>query len=317
MNQILAVENDPKNKKKKKNTTADIKKVITVFCVITILFGIAITGQGVYAIVNNFKTDTKTEIPEQNIAINSDTNTGKVIISGTVPNGIQKIIYKWNEEEEQEISKNGETQINEEIELPVGNNKLSVTIVDMKNSFTPYTKEFTADLDLPQLALSLNEDGSKIKIVAKDMAELSYVTYQWDDSDIQTIYPEENSKAQLETEIDAMSGKHKLTVIAVNTNNKTTTKTQEVDGVDQSAKPAVSASIDSADRSKILFSATDENGLKNLSFTINGQRYELPARENQKELQYTFQVKEGHYSISVEAENIYGQKEAQNFIYDY
>ena len=52
MNQILAVENDQKNKKKKKNTTADIKKVITVFCVITILFGIAITGQGVYAIVN-------------------------------------------------------------------------------------------------------------------------------------------------------------------------------------------------------------------------------------------------------------------------
>ena len=90
MNQILAVEN---KQKKKKNTTADIKKVITVFCVITILFGIAITGQGVYAIVNNFKTDTKTEVPEQNIAINSDTNTGKVIISGTVPNGVQKIIY--------------------------------------------------------------------------------------------------------------------------------------------------------------------------------------------------------------------------------
>ena len=105
MNQILAVENDPKNKKKKKNTTADIKKVITVFCVITILFGIAITGQGVYAIVNNFKTDTKTEIPEQNIAINSDTNTGKVIISGTVPNGIQKIIYKWNEEDKRIYSR--------------------------------------------------------------------------------------------------------------------------------------------------------------------------------------------------------------------
>ena len=149
------------------------------------------------------------------------------------------------------------------------------------------------------------------------MTELSYITYQWDDADIQTIYPEENSKAQLETEIDAMAGKHKLTVIAVNTNNKTTTKTQEVDGQDQSAKPSVSASKDSADRSKILFSATDANGLKNLAFTINGQRYELPASENQKELQYTFQVKEGHYSISVEAENIYGQKEAQNFIYDY
>ncbi len=318
MNQILAVENNQKNSKKRKNTTADIKKVITVFCVIAILFGIAITGQGVYAIVNSFKTDTTQEqVAEQNISIDSDTNTGKVIISGTVPNGVQSIIYKWNEDEEQTITKNGETQINEEIDLPVGNNKLSVTIVDMKNSSTPYTKEFTADSTLPQLALSLSEDGSKIKVVAKDTVALSYVTYQWDDGDVQTIYPQAGSEAQLEAEIEGMPGKHTLTVIAVNTSNKTTKKTQEVDGVDNSSKPTVSASIDSTDRSKIIFSASDTNGLKNLSFTINGQRYELPANENQTDLQYTFQVKEGHYSITVEAENIYGQKQAQNFIYDY
>ena len=122
MNQILAVENDQKNnKKKKKNTTADIKNVITVFCVITILFGIAITGQGVYAIVNSFKTDTSQEqVAEQNISIDSDTNTGKVIISGTVPEGVQSIKYKWNDDEEQTITKNGEQTINEEIDLPVG-----------------------------------------------------------------------------------------------------------------------------------------------------------------------------------------------------
>lgn len=319
MNQILAVENDQKSSKKKKNTTADIKKVITIFCIITILFGIALTGQGVYAIVNSFKTDTSQEpVLEQNIAINSDTNTGKVIISGTVPNGVQSIKYKWNEEEEQTISKNGETEVYEELDLPVGNNTLLVTIVDMRNSSTPYTKEFTADSTLPQLALSLNEDGTKIRIVAKDTVALAYVTYQWDDSDVQTIYPQEGSEAQLEAEIEAMTGKHTLTVIAVNTSNKTTTKTQEVDGVDESTKPTVGAAIDSTDRSKIIFSASDENGLKNLSFTINGQKYELPAStEGQKELQYTFQVKEGHYSITVSAENIYGQTESQDFIYDY
>lgn len=320
MNQILAVENNQKkNKKKQKNGPADIKKVITVFCVITILFGIAITGQGVYAIVTGFNSDTQQEqVAEQNISINSDTNAGKVIISGTVPDGVQRIIYKWNEDEEQTITKNGETQINEEIDLPVGNNNLTVTIVDMKNSSTPYTKEFTADATLPQLALSLSDDGTKIKIVAKDTVALSYVTYQWDNSDVQTIYPQEGSEAQLETEIDAIAGKHTLTVIAVNTSNKTTTKTQEVDGVDETMKPTVSASIDSSDRSKIIFSASDESGLKNLSFTINGQRYELPAStEGQKELQYTFEVKQGHYSITVSAENIYGQTESQNFIYDY
>ncbi len=320
MNQILAVENKQKNEKnrKSKNKTADIKKVITVFCVIAILFGIAITGQGVYAIVNNFKSDSSTTVAEQNISIDSDTNTGKVIISGTVPDGVQKITYNWNGEGEQTITKNGETQINEEIDLPVGNNKLDVTIVDMKNNSTPYTKEFTADSTLPQLALSLGDDGTKIKIVAKDTVALSYVTYQWDDEDVQTIYPEEGSEAQLETEIEAPAGKHNLTVIAVNTSNKTTTKTQEVDGVDEGTKPSVKAAIEPADRSKIIFSASDQIGLKNLSFTINGQKYVLPAEgDNKTELQYTFEVKQGHYSITVEAENVNGQTESQDFTYDY
>ena len=320
MNQILAVENKQKNEKnrKSKNKTADIKKVITVFCVIAILFGIAITGQGVYAIVNNFKSDSSTTVAEQNISIDSDTNTGKVIISGTVPDGVQKITYNWNEKKKKTITKNGETQINEEIDLPVGNNKLDVTIVDMKNNSTPYTKEFTADSTLPQLALSLGDDGTKIKIVAKDTVALSYVTYQWDDEDVQTIYPEEGSEAQLETEIEAPAGKHNLTVIAVNTSNKTTTKTQEVDGVDEGTKPSVKAAIDPADRSKIIFSASDQIGLKNLSFTINGQKYVLPAEgDNKTELQYTFEVKQGHYSITVEAENVNGQTESQDFTYDY
>lgn len=317
MNQILAVENKPKNSKNKskKNTTADIKKVITVFCVITILFGIALAGQGVYAIVSGFNTTTEQQpVQEQNISIESNTNTGKVIISGTVPNGVLKITYNWNGEDEQTINKNGETTINEQIDLPVGNNKLNLTIVDMKNSSTPYVKEFTADSTIPQVALSLNEEGTKVKITAKDTVALSYVTYQWDDNDVQTIYPQEGSEAQIEAEIDALSGTHTLTVIAVNSSNKTATRTQEVE---VTSKPNVGASIDQSDRSKIIFSASDENGLTKLAFTINGQRYELPANENQKELQYTFEVSEGHYSITVEAENIYGLTSSQNFLYDY
>ena len=320
MNQILAVENKKDNSKnkynKKKNTTADIKKVISVFCIITILFGIAIAGQGVYAIVNNFTQNPNTPITvaEQNISIDSNVNTGKVIISGTVPNGVQKITYNWNEGEEQTITKNGETELNEEIDLPVGNNKLNLTIVDMKNISTPYIKEFMADSTLPQLALSLSEDGTKIKITAKDTVALSYVTYQWDANDIQTIYPNEGSEAQIEEEIEAIAGKHTLTVIAVNTNNRTITRTQEVDGA---SKPTVNAQIDQSDRSKIIFSASDESGLNNLSFVINGQRYVLPATEGQKELQYTFEVQQGHYSITVSAENIYGLQESKDFLYDY
>ena len=68
-----------------------------------------------YALVNNFSTDA--DVPKQtmqdNITITGDNTTGKVTISGTVANGVSQIRYRWNEEEEQTISKNGETEINE------------------------------------------------------------------------------------------------------------------------------------------------------------------------------------------------------------
>ena len=62
MNQILAVENDPKNKKKKKNTTADIKKVITVFCVITDVNDAILTKKTTLVIKNSPKNIGKNVI---------------------------------------------------------------------------------------------------------------------------------------------------------------------------------------------------------------------------------------------------------------
>ena len=85
MNQILAVENDQKNnKKKKKNTTADIKNVITVFCVITILFGIAITGQGVYAIVNKRIAELLEEIQKNMFKMAEENIEKKTTVAKTL-----------------------------------------------------------------------------------------------------------------------------------------------------------------------------------------------------------------------------------------
>ena len=318
MNQILAVDEGPKKQRDAKmpsKTPADIRKVIKVFCILTILFGIAITGQGVYALVNNFSTDA--DVPKQtmqdNITITGDNTTGKGTISGTVANGVSQIRYRWNEEEEQTISKNGETEINEEIDLPVGNNTLTVVIVDMRAKEEEYTQEFKEDPTLPQIALGTNEDGTKIRIVAKDTVALSYITYQWDDGEVQTINPTPGSEAQIEQEIVALGGTHTLTVTAVNTSGKTVTKTQEVQGT---SKPLAGARVE--DQAHIIFYATDTDGLANLKFTINGQEYILPAEGAPKELEYSFEVKPGHYSMTVTAENIYGAvADTQEFVYDY
>ena len=220
---------------------------------------------------------------------------------------------RWNEEEEEIITKNGETQINEEINLLEGNNILTVTIVDMRAREEEYTKEFKEDTTIPQIALGTSDDGTKIKITAKDTVALSYITYQWDDGEVQTITPQPGSEAQIEQEIEALSGSHKLTVTAVNTSNKTATKTQEVQG---STKPLAGARVE--DRAHIVFYATDNDGLANLKFTINGQEYILPGEGSPKELEYVFEVIPGHYSMTVTAENIYGlEADTQEFVYDY
>lgn len=319
MNQILAVDDRPKSQKQPKmpnKTPADIKKVIRVFCILTILFGIAITGQGVYALVNGFNDSGDINVvqnAQNNITIEADNSTGKVIISGTVTNGVSQIRYKWNEDKEEVITKNGETQINEEIDLLEGNNILTVTIVDMRAREEEYTKEFKEDTTLPQIALGTSDDGTKIKITAKDTVALSYITYQWDDGEVQTITPQPGSEAQIEQEIEALSGNHKLTVTAVNTSNKTATKTQEVQG---STKPLAGARVE--DKAHIVFYATDNDGLANLKFTINGQEYILPGEGSPKELEYVFEVAPGHYSMTVTAENIYGlEADTQEFVYDY
>ena len=72
------------------------------------------------------------------------------------------------------------------------------------------------------------------------------------------------------------------------------------------------------DQAHIIFYATDTDGLANLKFTINGQEYILPAEGAPKELEYSFEVKPGHYSMTVTAENIYGAvADTQEFVYDY
>ena len=127
LNQILYTD----LKKNKNKGPTDIRKVVKVFCIILIVFGIVLVGQGSYAIYKNsaggslFNT---TSIPQAEI--NKVDDQVEIVVSHN--KAIDQLSYHWDEENEKTIDGNGRTNFTEKIDLPTGTHTLNVTIRDVK-----------------------------------------------------------------------------------------------------------------------------------------------------------------------------------------
>lgn len=317
MNQILSVEMKKDKKSKSKSSgPVEIKKVVMFFCISIIIFGIGMVGQGSYGIIKNINSNQKAVQKNENtpkVDIQKDGN--QIVIKATHDKVLSKIMYHWNDEEEETIEGNGTNIIEEIIDLPVGNNKLTVKVEDVQGKSTIYEQEYVTDATEPQVSIEAAENN-KLKIIAKDNTALSYITYRWDEEEETKVEAREDSKAQIEEEIDIPRGQHTLTVVVVNSNNKTITKTQEVK---TTTKPKIEISVDQSDPSYIIMSATDENAMKIMRFTINnGNTYEIDYSDrNEKKIEWRWQVQAGDNAIKVEAINADGIEEVQEARYPY
>ena len=121
-NQILSVDTTQKGKKNNSNKI-EINKVVITFVIILIIFGVGILGVGFYSFFNNNNiylfNKPKVTINEQE---------GSLEINAYYKNGISKITYKLNSNEEKVIEGNGQTTVEDVIELPVGNSNLQLTV---------------------------------------------------------------------------------------------------------------------------------------------------------------------------------------------
>ena len=315
MNQILSVElKKDKKKKTKSSGPVEIKKVIVFFCILTMILGIGMTGQGTYGIVKNIDSNKNTLQQGNNANVTVDRDGNNIIIRVTHDKEIKRLIYRWNDEEENTIEGNGSNTLEQTIELPIGNNKLYITVEDILGKTTLFEKDYVTDATEPQIAIEAN--GNKLKITAKDNVALSYITYRWDQEEEVKVDAVEGSEAQIECEIDIPRGQHTLTVVAVNSNNKTVTKTQEVKVV---TKPQITVNYDPNDYSYIIMTATDENRMVKMQFSINnGQLYELDySKVNEKKIEWRTQVQPGENQIKVYATNGDGVTEEVTVKYQY
>lgn len=146
------------------------------------------------------------------------------------------------------------------------------------------------------IVISFTPDGNNMKIKAVGKEQLSYLTYRWDEQEEVRI---DINDVIIEEKIEIPKGLHTLTVIAVDINNVSETKTQEVKGV---TKPKLEVTTDGADNFIII--ATDEEGLSKVEFIINEDEKYLLNLDGRTELEYAYPLHEGENRLEVRIYNV-------------
>ncbi len=219
MNQILYTGNTKK--------PASIKSIIKFFSFCALLLGIVFIGKGSYALYSNY-TANKLAIDTSPASIQFDQESNNAIITASHSSGISKIKYHWNEDEDMIVQGDlQKTVIIDNINIPTNVNSLIVTIIDGNGKETIASHEYSYAGIAIELAVV---DNAYIKITASDLSGLSYITYKWNSDEEVKAFPDGDNKV-IEQTTEIPSGLNTLTVTAVNINNETITKTQDVKGV--------------------------------------------------------------------------------------
>lgn len=275
MNQILQVE---ENRKKSNKNSVDTKKVVLFFAVCIIIFGIIFIGQGSYSVyqmkknkkVNstiNGNNQTDIEILPPTIIL-TKTEDNKLIINIESEIGISYVIYSWNAEASNTIEEAGKTDIEEIIDIPVGENNFNLSVIDINGKETKKQETFIVEATKPLIQLSVI--GNDIKITVTSETELSYVTYKWNSEeekkqDMVTF----EDKTKFEKQLEIPTGQNTLKIAAVDINGNESEKSQEIKG-QKKAKTVVKVIGE-----YLQFTVTGEENIKTVDFEFNGKKYTM------------------------------------------
>jgi len=291
MNQILSVDNGSRkdrNNTYKNNGPIEINSILRFFAIAILVFGILMIGTGSYSMYQEKSAASLTKPP---IFVEETLET-ELILKIKHDKALSKVTYNWNNEETIEIEANGKKSIEEKIEMPTGTNILSIYVSDINGQETRYQKEYTLEGDI---TIDFEVDGNNIKVIAEGKDEISYITYRWDEEEETKI---DVNSLTTEQSVEIPKGLHKLTVIAVDINNNTETKEQEINGV---TKPKLEVTTDGS--ANFIIKASDEQGLKKVEFIINEtEKYRLNL-DGRTELEYAYPLHDGENKLEVTVYN--------------
>jgi len=274
MNQILQVQETRRN-----SNPADTKKIVLFFAVCLIIFGLILLGQGAYTVYQN-KQNEKVQpstppgsgsIPEPEyiapIITMTKTEDNKLIINVDSQTAISHIIYNWNNDVSTTLDETGKTNIEEIIDIPVGENILNVSVIDSNGIETKKQETFIIEQSKPVIELSVV--GNNIKITVNSEAELSYVTYKWNlETEVKDDMKTYENKTKFEKQLEIPKGQNTLKIVAVDKNENKTEKSQEIKGVAKLKNPEVYINGE-----YIFFTFEAEENMKTVEYVFNGKNY--------------------------------------------
>lgn len=298
MNQILSVDNnkDKGNKTKKRIQPIEINKIIKFFSIAIIIFGVFLIGTGSYSMYKDSQNSLAIVKPTIFVQETSDT---QITLKITHNKNLAKVSYNWNEQEDIEIPCDGKKNIEQLIEIPTGTNVLNVYASDINGQEIRYPQTFTR---IGDINIDIEVDGNNLKITAEGKNELSYMTYRWDDEEETKI---DINNIRTEQKIEAKKGNHTLTVIVIDVNNRTETKTKEIQGV---TKPNLEVTTDGEN---FIIKASDEEGLRRLEFIIYGEgepEKKFLNLEGRTEVEFPYPLHEGENKVEI---NVYNQSDVK------
>lgn len=274
MNQILYTGNKQKG-------PASIKSILRFFSISLIILGAIFIGKGSYALYQNNQM-LKAEIDNAVPQISFEQEGNNAIITVSHNKGISKVKYNWDGQAETIKQGNSEkTVILDNISIPTGINTLYVTAIDENGKTNEMSYEYAYDGIAIEFAVV---DNAYLKITASDVKGLSYIKYRWNTDEEITAYPTGENTTMIEQQTEIPSGLNTLSIIAVNTENKTLTKTQDVKG---NHPPKVQLFIQGKN---LIVNVSDEEGIDKIIQQINLGEEKITDVGGETQFSYSYDI---------------------------
>ena len=210
-----------------------------------------------------------------------------LLLTVTTNIGIDRVIYRWNDGKETTISGKGNSYLEQKIQIPTGSNILNITAIDTQNQESTHSKRYELNSKITLEATNNN----KIRVTYEGDTEVAYMTYRWDDGEEQTV---DIDAMKVDEEIEALSGRHTLTVVVVDINNKSETKVKETIGV---PVPQVNVVLND-DKTKYVITATDATNLQEIIVTLDEDETKKYGQKiSGKEFQVEIPLQEGSENL--------------------
>ena len=271
MNQILSTDNNQK-KNKRSGQMIDMRKVVIIFSILILIFAIIIVGVKIFGIIKEKSKNNNDPVALLNkptISIDKADNICTLTVS--YDEGLEKVTYYWNEEDELVRNMNGSTiPFTTQIIIPEGDyNTLYVEAIGIDGSINNLEQVFAVedvqDKNKPKITWFYNEETRIIDIIAESKKGIKNLTYQWEGEEQVIIESTEEKQTKLSTTIDAKRGTNEITITATDLEEKTQTKNDIIQGI---YAPVFSVQL--INNKTIAINVFHDMGFKKVVIDVNG-----------------------------------------------